>query len=169
MPDAGFLGGGSAEQPKVIEAPPTPEVDQYEQEERVAEQQMEQQEQTEEFLEEAPTSSVPTTATAEPIAPAAVIEKDEITLEVEKILEAGLGDYVPDMPEEARQRFLKKGGEVAAQISVMVRTLNVQVSLVLKLLKEWLLTIPGVNKYFIEQEAKIKADRIMELANQHRS
>ncbi|HVM90466.1 MAG TPA: hypothetical protein VMU11_01035 [Verrucomicrobiae bacterium] len=169
MPDAGFLGGGSAErQPNPVEVAPTPEVDQYEQEERAAEQQMEQQEHKEEFLEEAPTSALPATATAEPEAPAAA-GKDEITIEVEKILEAGLGDYVPDMPEEARQKFLKKGGEVAAQLSVMVRTLNIQVSLVLKLLKEWLLTIPGVNKYFIEQEAKIKADRIIELANQHRS
>jgi uncharacterized protein YgbK (DUF1537 family) len=172
MPDTGFLGGSSAEQmPNAVEAAPTQEHDEYNAAEQVAEQQMEQQEQQAEreaFLEEAPTSTVPATATAEPVAPAAEVQKDEVTIEVEKILEAGLGEYVPDMPEEARQRFLKKGGEVAAQLSTMVRTLNIQVSLVVKLLKEWLLTIPGVNKYFIEQEAKIKADRIIELADQYR-
>jgi len=171
MPDAGFLGASSAEQvPNPVEVPQiSPEQDEYNQAEQQAEQQMEQSEKQDEFLEDAPTSAVPATATAQPIAPAVEIQKDEVTIEVEKILEAGLGEYVPDMPEEARQRFLKKGGEVAAQLSVMVRTLNIHVSLVLKLLKEWLLTIPGVNKYFIEQEAKIKADKIIDLADQYRS
>jgi hypothetical protein len=172
MPDAGFLGAASAEQPpNPVEAPAqTPEQDEYNQAERLAEQQMEQADKKEAFLEEAPVTVVtpgqPATA-GQPVVEAT--QKDEVTVEVEKILEAGLGDYVPDMPEEARQRFLKKGGEVAAQLSVMVRTLNIHVSLVVKLLKEWLLTIPGVNKYFIEQEAKIKADQIIDLADQYRS
>jgi hypothetical protein len=96
------------------------------------------------------------------------VTKDEITLEVERILEEGLGDYVPDMPEEARQRFLKKGGEVAAQLSIAVRTLNVQVAIVVELIKEWLMTIPGVNRYFIEQESKIKTDLLVQLANAKR-
>jgi uncharacterized protein YgbK (DUF1537 family) len=171
MPDAGFLGASSAEQlPNPVEVPAQiPEQDEYNQQEQQAEQQMERSGHKEDFLEEAPTSALPATATAEPQASAVEVQKDEVTIEVEKILEAGLGDYVPDMPEEARQRFLKKGGEVAAQLSVMVRTLNIHVSLVLKLLKEWLLTIPGVNKYFIEQEAKIKADKIIDLADQYRS
>jgi hypothetical protein len=33
----------------------------------------------------------------------------------------------------------------------------------LKLIREWLLIIPGVNKYFLEQEAKIKTDKIQQL------
>ena len=172
MPDAGFLGAASAEQvPNIVEAPSqTPEQDEYNQAEQAAEQQMEQADHKEAFLEDAPTTVVTAgqgDVQGQPIAQ--VAEKDEVTIEVEKILEAGLGEYVPDMPEEARQRFLKKGGEVAAQLSVMVRTLNIHVSLVVKLLKEWLLTIPGVNKYFIEQEAKIKADQIIDLADQYRA
>jgi len=173
MPDAGFLGAASPEQPSnPVEAPAQkPEQDEYNLAEQQAEQQMELADKKESFLEDAPTTTVqvaPQTGQA-PVVEAGAGQKDEVTIEVEKILEAGLGDYVPDMPEEARQRFLKKGGEVAAQLSVMVRTLNIHVSLVVKLLKEWLLTIPGVNKYFIEQEAKIKADQIIDLADQYRT
>jgi len=34
------------------------------------------------------------------------------------------------------------------------------------LIKKWLLLIPGVNKYFLEQEAKIKADEIVKMKNE---
>lgn len=171
MPDGGFLGGPSAEQmPKVVEVPQTNvEGDDYAAAEREARQEMAAEKKSEAFLEPAPTTVVAPQAGQATQAPAQEAVKDEVTIEVEKILEYGLGDYIPDMPEEARERFLKKGGEVAAQLSVMVRTLNVQVSLVVGLIKEWLLTIPGVNRYYIEQEAKIKTDQIVELANVHRN
>lgn len=173
MPDAGFLGGASAEEmPKVVEVAPetAAEVDEYAVAEREAQKEMavEQKEDTflEQGFEDAPTTAVATQAQGQQhTAPAAVpIVKDEVTTEVEKILEDGLGEYIPDMPEEARVRFITKGGEVAGQLSVMVRTLNVQATIVIELIKEWLLTIPGVNRYFIEQESKIKTDRIMSLA-----
>ena len=45
----------------------------------------------------------------------------------------------------------------------MVRGFRVKVKRVLELIYEWLKTIPGVNKFFLEQEAKIKTDEIMEL------
>lgn len=172
MPDGGFLGGPSAEEvPKVVEVPQTAvESDDYVAAERQARQEMVAEKKTEAFLEPAPTTVVAPQAGQPTDAPVVQdVVKDDVTIEVEKILEYGLGDYIPDMPEEARERFLKKGGEVAAQLSVMVRTLNVQVSLVVGLIKEWLLTIPGVNRYYIEQEAKIKTDQIVELANVHRN
>lgn len=172
MPDGGFLGGPSAEQmPKVVEVPQTNvEADDYASAEREARQEMAAEKKNEAFLEPAPTTAVAPQASQQADAPVVQdVVKDEVTIEVEKILEYGLGDYIPDMPDEARERFLKKGGEVAAQLSVMVRTLNVQVSLVVGLIKEWLLTIPGVNRYYIEQEAKIKTDQIVELANVHRN
>lgn len=174
MSDGGFLGGSSVEQPpNVVEVPKTNgEVDEYTAAERVAEQEMVVEQQKDTFLEQAeaaPTTAIVTPAGQQAAAPVAVVvPKDEVTIEVEKILEYGLGDYIPDMPEVARERFLKKGGEVASQLSTMVRTLNVQVNLVVTLIKEWLLTIPGVNRYYIEQEAKIKTDQIVDLVNAHR-
>lgn len=177
MSDTGFLGGATApEQPKPVEVPQNvPEVDTYTAEERQAAQEMAAEQQKDTFLEKAseaaPTTTVPvaqqgtdTKATVE----APPVVKDEVTKEVEKILEEGLGDYVPDMPEEARQRFLAKGGEVAGELSGMVRALNVTVKRVVDLIKDWLLTIPGVNRYFIEQEAKIKTDKIVDLVEAHK-
>lgn len=186
MSDGGFLGGSTPEQVPEAPKPETPEatapqesaeLDEVALAEREALKEMEaaaQETEKDHFLEtakeEAPTSTV--TPASQAAAPAqevaAPVEKDQITLEVEKILEDGLGDYVPDMPEEARERFIKKGGETAGQISGMVRSLNVQVKRVVDLIKDWLLTIPGVNRYFIEQEAKIKTDRIIHIAEKQK-
>jgi len=126
-------------------------------------------ERKDEFLErpaeEAPTTQVAAAGGAAPVAePVPVQPADDVTMEVEKILEDGLGDYVETMPEDARQRFLTKGRDVSTQIAVMVRGLKVELRRVVSLIRDWLLTIPGVNRYFLEQEAKIKTDRIIALA-----
>lgn len=186
MSDGGFLGGSTPEQAPEAPKPETPEatapqesaeLDEVALAEREALKEMEaaaQETEKDNFLEtakeEAPTSTVtPASQTATPAPEAAApVEKDQITLEVEKILEDGLGDYVPDMPDEAREKFIKKGGEVAGQVSGMVHSLNVQVKRVVDLIRDWLLTIPGVNRYFVEQEAKIKTDRIVDLVEAHR-
>lgn len=99
---------------------------------------------------------------------AVMIVQDEVMLEVEKILEDGLGAYYRDWPEEAQVQFRQKGKEVSGEIANMVRTLSVQARRVLKLIHDWLLTIPSVNKFFLEQEAKIKTDRILDLENTYK-
>jgi hypothetical protein len=123
-----------------------------------------------EQAEDAPTTVIRSaqaadTATA---SPTAALPKDEVTVKLEKILEDGLGEYVSAMPEEARTRFLYKGQETAAQLSVMVRGLKIHAKKVVELIRDWLLTIPGVNKFFLEQEAKIKTDRVLELEQTYR-
>jgi hypothetical protein len=89
--------------------------------------------------------------------------KDEAIIEVEKILEDGIGPFYASLPPEARPLFKQKGEEAAVEISEMVRTLHFKIKRVLELIYTWLKTIPGVNKFFLEQEAKIKTDRIVEL------
>lgn len=135
-------------------------------------EQLEAEEQKEAFLEQAeaaPTSSVQTTSGTDSQAAAPqVVAKDEVTVQLEKILEDGLGDYVAAMPEEARVRFLYKGQETATAITAMVRSLHVQAKKVVELIRSWLLTIPGVNKFFLEQEAKIKTDKVLELEREYR-
>ena len=39
---------------------------------------------------------------------------------------------------------------------------------IFELLLQWLKLLPGVNKFFLEQEAKIKVDQIMSLREQHK-
>lgn len=91
------------------------------------------------------------------------ITKDPIVIEVEKILEDGIGSFYGSLPENAKAEFKKKGEETASEISEMVRTFHVKFRKLLFLISDWLKTIPGVNRFFLEQEAKIKADRIMQL------
>lgn len=114
-------------------------------------------------LEAAEETVKPTSATA-----AAPVAKDEVVIEVEKILEDGLGSFYASLPEDAKPLFKRKGEEASRQISEMVRTLHVQVKRVLELIHAWLKTIPGVNKFFLEQEAKIKTDRIMALVEERK-
>ena len=96
-------------------------------------------------------------------AQAPVVSKDEVVIEVEKILEDGIGAFYASLPDEAKPAFKQKGEEAANEISEMVRTLSYKVKRLIGIISDWLKTIPGVNKYFLEQEAKIKADRIIEL------
>lgn len=107
-------------------------------------------------------SDDPGETTPDPNAPKEYV-KDEVTLEVEKILEDGLGDFVQTMPTDVKWRFLHKGQEIAIVLAGMVRDYKVKVKQVIHLIRDWLLTIPGVNKFFLEQEAKIKTDRILDL------
>lgn len=92
-----------------------------------------------------------------------LVQKDPIVIEVEKILEDGVGSFYYSMSADAQLAFKKKGEETAFEISEMVRTLHIKFKRLIYLISDWLKTIPGVNRFFLEQEAKIKADRIMQL------
>ena len=94
--------------------------------------------------------------------------QDDILIEVEKILEEDLGELVSNMNAKDREKFEKKGLEVSGQIAQMVRTFKLKMEKVVILIREWLQAIPGVNKYFLEQEAKIKSDKIMHLEQERK-
>lgn len=118
------------------------------------------------FLEKSAETAA--TASAQPATRAQVaqkaVEKDETLIRVEKIMEKDLGSFYTTMPPAAQVLFKKKGEEAANEISAMIRNFKVKVGKVLKLIRDWLHTIPGVNRYFLEQEAKIRTDNILEMA-----
>lgn len=95
-------------------------------------------------------------------------QKSEVVIEVEKIMEEGLGEFYQSMPPEAQSKFRKKGEEVLLKLSIMVQDFKVQFKQALHLIRDWLLCIPGVNKFFLEQEAKIKVDQLIELVEARR-
>lgn len=95
-------------------------------------------------------------------------QRDEIIIEVERVLEEDIGAFFAALPEDAKPLFKKKGEEAAREISDMVRNVRIQTRRVLQLIYAWLKTIPGVNKFFLEQEAKLKTDRIIQLAEERR-
>lgn len=87
-------------------------------------------------------------------------------LAIEKILEDDLAPMYAQMSPRQQQQFKVKGEEVTRTIFKMVyQETRIKVKKIISLIKKWLKLMPGINKYFLEQEAKIKADRIAELAS----
>ena len=62
-----------------------------------------------------------------------------------------------------QQQFKVKGEETASQIEKLLTQTKVKAKDIFRLIIGWLKIIPGVNKFFIRQEAKIKTNKILEL------
>jgi hypothetical protein len=86
--------------------------------------------------------------------------RDQVTIQVEKIMEEGLQEAFVELTPLQKQEFMVKGEKTAMEIRNLLRASRVKVKKVFELLVDWLKMLPGVNRFFIEQEAKIKADRI---------
>lgn len=91
--------------------------------------------------------------------------RDEITVKVEKIMEEGLADAYKELSPIERQEFKIKGEETALQIRELLKSTHIKIKKIFRLLFEWLKMLPGINRFFLEQEAKIKADKIISLKN----
>ncbi|TAN33032.1 hypothetical protein EPN28_03455 [Patescibacteria group bacterium] len=89
--------------------------------------------------------------------------RDEVTMKIEKILEDGLNEPYQRLSPIARKEFKLKGEQTAAKIRELMRSARVKAKKILRLILEWLKMLPGINKFFLEQEAKIKTDKIMAL------
>lgn len=83
--------------------------------------------------------------------------------EVEDILSQDLRDIYLQMPPYKQQEFKIRGEETAQEINDLLDKAKLEVGKIIDLIKKWLSIIPGMNKFFIEQEAKIKADEIIRL------
>jgi hypothetical protein len=93
--------------------------------------------------------------------------KDELTVKIEKVMEEGINDAYQRLSPVAKQEFKLKGEETAIKIRELLRSAHVRAKKVLRLILEWLKMLPGINKFFLEQEAKIKTDRIISLQNKN--
>jgi hypothetical protein len=95
------------------------------------------------------------------------VKRDEMTLTIEKILEEGIGDSYQRLSPVAKQEFKIKGEEVAIKIRDLMSATHIKAKKIFKLIFEWLKLLPGVNRFFLEQEAKIKTDRIVQSKDRH--
>lgn len=98
-----------------------------------------------------------------PPAPAPPVVKSSVQIEIENILSENLQDMYLTMTPAQRMQFRQKGEETASKIEQLIKTVKVKVREILNLIKDWLKIIPGMNKFFLEQEAKIKTDRVLAL------
>jgi hypothetical protein len=83
--------------------------------------------------------------------------------QIEEVLAEGLEDLYRALNPAEQEKFRKTGEVTAVKISLLLQKVKIKVSEILKLIREWLVGIPGINKYFIEQTSKIKADKIFKL------
>ena len=82
---------------------------------------------------------------------------------IDKILSEGLNDIFLEMTKEQQKQFQEKGEETVKKITLLLREAKVKVNRIVELIKNWLKLIPGVNKFFLEQETKLKVDKIMKM------
>lgn len=91
------------------------------------------------------------------------ISKDPVLGKIEDVLSADLTDVFLGMSPEKQAEFKRAGEETASKIRAMLEGAKVNAKKVFSLIREWLKLIPGVNRFFLEQEAKIRTDKILKL------
>ncbi|MBD3247688.1 hypothetical protein GF382_00160 [Candidatus Falkowbacteria bacterium] len=88
------------------------------------------------------------------------VSKEARAKKLESIMADGLEDIYMNLDPAKQAEFKQAGEETARKINDLLDKAKVNIKKVLDLLKKWLSILPGVNKFFIEQEAKLRADKI---------
>ena len=83
--------------------------------------------------------------------------------EIDLILSEGLNEVFLKMKPAEQIAFQKKGEETVLKINELLNQTKAQINKIITLIRQWLAVVTGINKFFIEQEVKIKADKIMHL------
>ncbi|HNX11337.1 MAG TPA: hypothetical protein PKI61_04310 [bacterium] len=119
-------------------------------------------------VEKMETKGEPTPQPSAPVAaPVRTKSLYEARLEqIEQILSEGLEDTYLQMSPQAQGQFKAKGEETTRKINQLMSQAKVKMKKIVELIRNWLKVIPGVNRFFLEQEAKIKADKIVKLKHQ---
>lgn len=94
--------------------------------------------------------------------------QDRLEKEIEEILEEDLADLYAAMPKEKQMAFKAKGEETRSVIRQLVQSLHINTKKIFFLIRAWLKMIPGVNRFFLEQEAKIKTDKVLFITEEER-
>jgi hypothetical protein len=103
-------------------------------------------------------------------------DRDRRKREIEKILQDGLEDIYKELNDEKKKVFREKGEEIASQINEYLdeprsgKLSNFFSSIkkkILRLIKQWLYLL-NVSKEYVEQEAKLKSDKIMNMNSQEK-
>ncbi len=95
-------------------------------------------------------------------------EKSEVYKELEEVLAEGLEGVYLSLDAKEQAEFRRKGEEATSKIEELVVNFKAKARDVLKLVKDWLLVIPKVNKHFLEQESKLRTDKVMMLAKKYK-
>lgn len=82
---------------------------------------------------------------------------------VEAILAENMESVFLSLDAVSQRNFKTRGEKTARKINQLLHGAKVRVGDIINLIISWLRLIPRVNRYYLEQEAKIKADAILRL------
>lgn len=88
---------------------------------------------------------------------------DETVIKVEKVLEENIAPYFARLTPDQQHKFKTEGEKVTKEIAQCLKEVKVNVARIFQLIWAWLMFLPGVNKIFLQQEAKIKTDKILRI------
>lgn len=83
---------------------------------------------------------------------------------IEDVLASGLQTAYGDLPEGKRRDFKSLGEATAREINLLLSDSQLKINKIINLIKNWLMILPVVNRFFLEKEVKIKTDAIIQLA-----
>lgn len=98
-----------------------------------------------------------------PAMPLPVSAADQQLQQVEQVLAEGLQEIFASLPPAEQQKFKAAGEKAAQEVAGLLGQVKVKISAIVDVIRRWLSTLPGVNKFFVEQEAKIKAQKLVSL------
>lgn len=85
--------------------------------------------------------------------------------EIDAFLSDGLSETFLAMSPVKQKIFKDEGEQTAKKINTLLDATKINISKIVKLIRRWLSLIIGVNHFFLDQEAKIKADKIIKIKN----
>ncbi|MDQ5938756.1 MAG: hypothetical protein QG642_446 [Patescibacteria group bacterium] len=105
----------------------------------------------------------PNTAIQQASGDLAISDQQIILEKVEQVLAQDMDNVFLSLDVSQQIAFKKRGEETSRQIVKLLSKGSVPLKKIVNLIVAWLRVIPNVNRFYLEQEAKIKADRIMKL------
>lgn len=105
-------------------------------------------------------------SSATPVSSSVVLGVDSETKRIqaiEAIMSNGLDKVFLQMSPKERKRFRSEGEKTALKINVLLKKAKFSADKIVTLIRRWLSLIPRINRFFLEQEAKIKADKIIKV------
>jgi hypothetical protein len=87
---------------------------------------------------------------------------------IDQILSDGLSDIFMDLPPKTQMQFKVEGERTTRKINELLSEAKVKARKIVDLIMAWLGIIPGLNRFFLEQEAKIKTDQILKMKEEEK-
>jgi len=98
-----------------------------------------------------------------PVTPVVLSYQEQRAQAIDAILAEGLHEIYLKMDVKSQSEFKKRGEETVRKINALLDKTKVQANKIINLIRAWLKLIPGINHFFLEQEAKIKTDKIIRI------